>query len=253
MHTRIYSSLSKALVLFVMLLLPAALNAAEILFDQGHGQRFVIEEKGDLHLSGLAELLAADGHVIKSTKEMLTDQTLAGTDILVISGAFTPLRDGEIDSVLRFVRNGGHLAVMLHIGFPLSALLHPLEVDFTNYVLSEQVNVIGNEPKNFQVKDLETHPATAEIDHFSLYGAWALMNTADNARIIARTSPRAWLDLDGDRKLSEKDVVQAFGVAVAGSFGQGSFVVIGDDAVFQNRFLDENNRKFAQNIARWLK
>ena len=39
---------------------------------------------------------------------------------------------------------------------------------------------------------------------------------------------------------------------VAGELGQGRFVVLGDDAVFQNRYLDESNRKLAIQLLDWL-
>lgn len=79
------------------------------------------------------------------------------------------------------------------------------------------------------------------------------MNTAPDAHIIASTSPRGWIDFNGDNKLSNGDVVQAFGVVVSGETGAGRFVVFADDAIFQNRFLDASNRQLARNLARWLK
>jgi len=46
--------------------------------------------------------------------------------------------------------------------------------------------------------------------------------------------------------------MQAFGVVVAGQAGAGRFVVFSDDAIFQNRFLGDNNRILAANLGRWL-
>ena len=79
------------------------------------------------------------------------------------------------------------------------------------------------------------------------------MNTAENSQLIASTSPKAWVDFNGDKRLSNGDIVQVFGVVAAGRVGAGRFVVFGDDAVFQNRFLDDSNRQLAINLARWLK
>ncbi len=39
---------------------------------------------------------------------------------------------------------------------------------------------------------------------------------------------------------------------VAGTAGQGRFVVCGDDALFQNRFLDADNQLLANQLVRWL-
>jgi len=230
-----------------------ALAAPVVLIDQSHDQRFVIEKDEPLQLSAFAAILKAEGFAVKSSAELFTDELLTGVDAVVISGPFKTIEPREVDVLLRFVERGGRLAAMLHIGSPFAVLLPRLEVDFTNYVLGEQENIIDNDPRNFQVKAFATHPLFGALDHFSLYGGWALMNTAPSARIIAKTSPLGWVDLNGDKKLSTGDVVQEFGVVVAGEFGAGRFVVFGDDALFQNRFLDESNRQLAKNLARWLK
>lgn len=231
----------------------SAAAAPVLLFDLSHAQRFVIAKDGPLQLSAFAAIMKAEGLDVRSSAEPLTAETLQGVDALVISGPFKALEPAEVEAVSRFVERGGRLAAMLHIGSPFAALMQRLEVDFTNYVLSEQENIIAGDQRNFQVKALTANPLFAGIDHFSLYGGWALMNTAPAAGIIATTSPRAWVDLNGDQKLSTGDVVQSFGVAVSGNFGAGRFVVFGDDAIFQNKFLDEQNRQLAINLARWLK
>jgi hypothetical protein len=232
----------------------AALAAPPLLLmDQGHGQRFLLDQEGNLHLSRFADILRTEGFAVKAATDRFSDESLAGVTALIIAGPFAAITEPEVDALVRFLDRGGRLAVMLHIGTPFSALLHRLDVDFTNYVLSEQENIIDGDPRNFRVKDFSPHPLFAGLNHFSLYGGWALMNTADTARIIASSSPRSWVDLDGDKKLSPGDVVQAFGVVVAGSRGEGRYVAFGDDAIFQNRFLDEQNQQLAHNLARWLK
>jgi len=231
----------------------SAIAAPLVLIDESHDQRFVIEREEPLQLSAFAAIHKAEGIAVKSSTEVFTDDLLKGVDAVVISGPFKTIEPEEVDALLRFLERGGRLAVMLHIGSPFSDLLHRLEVDFTNYVLSEQENIIDNDPRNFQVKTLEPILLFSGMDYFSLYGGWALMNTAPSARIIALTSPQAWVDLNGDKKLSKGDVVQSFGVIVAGKYGAGRFVVFGDDAIFQNKFLDESNRQLAINLARWFK
>jgi hypothetical protein len=197
--------------------------------------------------------MTAEGLAVRSSFVLLSDESLKGVAALVISGPFQEISADEAAAVVRFLERGGRLAAMLHIGAPFSGLLQRLEVDFTNYVLYEQENVIDGDPRNFRVKALEPDQIFAGIDHFSLYGGWALMNTAPSARIVASTSASGWVDLNGDKKLSKGDVVGSFGVVVTGAAGSGRFIVFGDDAIFQNRFLDEQNRLLAKNLARWLK
>lgn len=221
-----------------------------ILFDQGHNQRFLIEEKGDLHLSKLADAMRATGVQAASSKKPLSEDALKDVSALVISGPFESLRPEEVEAVARFIEGGGRLAVMLHIGSPLAGLLSRLDLDSSNAVLHERRNIVDTDG-NFRVTNLSASPLFAGITHFSLYGGWAL-DPGKSAKSLAKTSSEAWADLDVNRVLSKGDIIGAFDVVVSGSLGSGSFVVFGDDAIFQNRYMDENNSRLASNLAGWL-
>lgn len=221
-----------------------------VLFDQGHDQRFVIEETGDLQLSKLADAIRSQGAQVVSTKAILTDEKLTSVFSLVLSGPFTELSPEEVDAVIRFVERGGRLAVMLHIGPPLTGLLHRLEVDHSNSVLHERRNVLDIDI-NFIVWDLTTTPLLNGLEKFSAHGIWALKG-GTGVTAIAHTSAEAWVDLNGDRRLSRGDMVGSYDVAVTGTAGAGSFTIFGDDAIFQNRYLVDDNVKLAANLGAWL-
>lgn len=238
-------------VVTCVLVTPAA-AAPLVLFDESHAQQFLVGGEGPLDLSGLGELLRTDGYAVEQQAGPLTPEALARADVLVMSGPFKPLDDAELQAVMNFIDGGGGLAVMLHIAPPVGPLLERLEVDYTNGTLRESALVIGDNPLNFQVVDLVEHPLTAGLEGFSLYGAWALRGTAPHVRVLAETGERSWVDLDRNNQLSSSDAVQKFGVMVAGELGRGRYVVFGDDALFQNRFLDGPNRQLALNLVRWL-
>ncbi|MSN24881.1 MAG: DUF4350 domain-containing protein [Geobacter sp.] len=221
-----------------------------VLFDQGHAQQFLIEEKGELQLSKLADIIRGKGALVSSTAAPLNDQALQGITALVISGPFASLQPEEVEAVSRFIEKGGRLAAMLHIGAPLAGLLAKLDIDHSNAVLHDRKNIIDRDT-NFIVKDLTTHPLFTGIEQFSLYGGWALKYGKEGAP-IARTSPEAWVDLDGDKQFSKNDAVGSFAVVIAGPHGKGDFVIFGDDAIFQNRYLDGDNSKLAANLAALL-
>lgn len=225
-------------------------SSVRILFDQGHNQRFLIEEQGPLQLSGLADIIRGQGANVTSAKSALSEETLKGVMALVISGPFETLSPDEVEAVARFLERGGRLAAMLHIGPPLAGLLARLDVDHSNAVLHEQRNVIDADI-NFRVRDLSADPLFSGLSQFSTYGAWAL-DPGAKARSIARSSPAAWVDMNGDRILSRGDITGVFPVVVAGTCGAGSFIIFGDDAIFQNRYLDDDNRTLATNLAAWL-
>lgn len=225
-------------------------GGVRILFDQGHNQRFLIEEKGDLQLSKLSDIMRGEGAQVASTKEPLSDDALKEISALVISGPFESLRPEEVDSVVRFIERGGRLAAMLHIGPPLAGLLTKLDLDHSNAVMHERNNVIDSDI-NFRVTALAGSSLFAGLTQFSAYGVWAL-DPGKSGIALAQTSADAWADLDGDKILSQGDVIGVFTVAVSGTLGAGNFVVFGDDAIFQNKYLDENNSRLAANLAGWL-
>ena len=233
--------------------LAARVEAAQtVLFDTGHGERFLIGEKGPLQLSGFAETCRSAGIKVATLAKPVSDESLAGVDGLVISGAFAPFKDEEIDALVRFMVRGGKVSVMLHIAPPLGTLLDRLGINYTNGVIQEHENVIGGEPQDFRVNRIGSHPVLQGITEFSLYGVWGLMSQDGRARNVAMTSPRAWIDLRHD-KVQTKDETASFAVACAGEIGKGGFLVFGDDAIFQNKFLDKKNKELAVNLASWLK
>lgn len=227
-------------------------SAPVVLFDEAHKQQFKIGGAGQLDLSDLATYYTANGFSVESSDQPLSADVLASADVLVLSGPFQPLSAQELDAVMNFVKSGGGLAVLLHIAPPMRDLLIQLEVDFTNGTLREVNQVIGDNPLDFKVSSLADHPVTRGLKSFSVYGSWALRGTADNVIPLAQTSKHGWVDLDRDNRPSQADAMQQFAVMVGGELGQGRFVVLGDDAVFQNRFFDEDNRQLALQLVNWL-
>ena len=54
-----------------------------------------------------------------------------------------------------------------------------------------------------------------------------------------------WKDCPRVRYLGDTPVV-------AGEIGKGGYIVFGDDAIFQNEFLERYNGPFAKNMVKWL-
>jgi len=241
-----------SILLVLMFSAPAFAYHPRILFDQGHGQAFVIEQETDLQLSKLAHSFVGQGFEVSSTSHPLTAALLEKTDALVISGAFKPFTAAEITEVRRFVERGGRVSIMIHIGSPILALLQGLGVDVANGVIRDEQQVIGDDPLNFRTSSLQPHPLTSGLTNFSLYGSWPVRPMTNNGQTLAYTSDQSWVDLTGDKRLTPGDAVQAFGVLVENRMKQGELLVFGDDALFQNRFLVGNNLELASNLGRWL-
>jgi len=243
------------IALFILSLAVVQVDAKKrtVIFDQGHGQKFVIEKEGDLQISRLSGLLRKEGYDVKVNAGQIKDATLNTADVLIISGAFAPLLPEETDAIVRFVERGGELCVMLHIPQPLRGLMSRLKVYASNGVIQEQENTINNAPKDFFITNMEKHEITRGLKKIGVHGAWALMTESKTAQIIARTGSKAWIDLNRDGKFNETDARQSFGVVIAGTLGKGEYVVFGDDAIFQNKFLDHENMPLGKNLADWMK
>ena len=223
-----------------------------ILIDQGHKQMFFIDQETPLGLSKLADLLNNQGYQLSLQNEAISAEALKGKKIFLTSGLFVPFEKREINELLKYLKEGGSLMMMLHIAPPAGNLLQALGVDFSNGVIHEQEQIIDNQDLNFNIINLENHPVTRGLEQFEAYGVWALMSSNKTNTIIASTGQKAWVDLDGSKTLTPNDAVQSLGIAVAGTYGKGRFVIFGDDAIFQNRFLSENNNKLMQNSLSWL-
>ena len=248
---------SIAAMIMVWLLLPLRFAGPEtgkvVLFDEGHAQRFRVKQSGPLDLSELSALFMGEGLTVRVNKGKITTEVLAKVDALIISGAFSPIAPSEIAAIARFLEHGGRLCIMLHIGPPVADLLHRVNVSISNGVIHEQENRLRKDGLDYRITRMRPHELMKDVNRFSVYGGWALINTEKNAEIIAQTSDKAWVDLNKDNKLGKGDAMQSFGVAIAGKSGRGGFVVFGDDALFQNKFLVEGNAVLAKNLAKWLR
>ncbi|PLX41080.1 MAG: DUF4350 domain-containing protein [Deltaproteobacteria bacterium] len=250
---RITLKLAAAIFLTIAIISTAYAQKPLLLFDEGHGQRFTIDGGGgDLSLSAVAEVFSEAGFDVRAIKGKVTSESLKGVKALVTSGAFVPYAPDELKAINGFLEEGGSLALMLHISPTVRNLMDILGVVPSNGVLKEGGEIIGGKDIDFKITNLEPHPLTQGLEYFSLYGGWALLPNAEGVVPIAATGESAWIDLNRNTVRDSDEVTMKLDVAVAGTRGRGRFVVFGDDAIFQNRFLDENNKKLARNLANWF-
>ena len=244
-----------ALLVIAMTCTAAATDKSPVvLFDQAHGEQFLPQQEGTLALTELGNIFTAQGFTMRSAKELLTPAILAEVDAVVISGPFVPFAPEEIDALYAFVEKGGHLTIMLHVAPVAFQLLARFDVVHSNGVIREEAPVqIAGEALNFHVAHLSREPLFSGIEHFAVYGCWALASAGEYTRIVASSGDNSWIDLNNDRSYSAQDARQSFGIVALGDVGKGNFVIFGDDAIFQNRFLTGANRQLAENLVQRLK
>ena len=120
-------------------------------------------------------------------------------------------------------------------------------------VIRETQNVIGANSLDYKVAVLRDHPLFEGIEYFNAYGAWALLDLDQNTRSIGLTSKQSWIDLNRDKRRNPgPEPYHSYAVVVAGKLGKGKVAAFGDDAIFQDDFLKDNNLKLSDNLAKWL-
>ncbi len=231
---------------------PAPAAGPVVLFDEGHRQQFLAGRTGDLDLSRLAAAFQEAGFTVRVSTGPLDVRSLRSVQALVISGAFAPLSPTEINAVGAFIASGGRLAVMLHIGQPVQGLLEQMGISYSRGPIHEAENLIGGRQTDFSVVRFERHPVTEGLRSLSVFGCWALRTQNPAAKIIARTGRQAWLDSNGDGRHTPGEPLGSEGMLVSGGLGRGQYLVFGDDAIFQNRFVAQHNGELARRLAAWL-
>ncbi|TAL18803.1 DUF4350 domain-containing protein [bacterium] len=239
----------------VFLALPAQSLAGKpvLLIDQGHGQQFLIEKEGALDLSKLARVFRDEGFEVRALTGKVTPKDLSGVDAFVTSGLFVPYDNDERKEILGFIERGGAMSMMIHIAPTYGVLLKELGIaSFTAPVKETQGN-INDSPIDFRVAVFNGHPLTEGLKGFGLYGGWGLFPSSKSSLTpVATTSKNAWLDINNNQVRDANEAYRAFTMVFAGTKGKGRYAIFGDDAIFQNRFMDPDNSKLAKNLALWL-
>ena len=178
--------------------------------------------------------------------------TLEGVDVYIVAGPSREFLEEEVKALKDFVAEGGSLLVLLHISGPVARLTEAFGVIVSNHVISEEENTLGGS-QDFYVTRFSRHPVTAGLKKIAVFGAWGLL-AEGGAEIVAKTSERAWADMNRNRLHDEGEPRAGFGVLAVRKFGKGKAVVVSDDAVFSNSFITAaDNRKLAGNILDWFK
>jgi hypothetical protein len=245
-----------AIVMAVFLLSPALSFAGKpvLLIDQGHGQQFFIEKDGALDLSKLAQVFRDEGFEVRALTGKVAQKDLAEASAFVTSGLFVPFDNEERKEILGFVERGGAMAIMIHIAPTYGVLLKELGIASFTAPVRETRGNINDSPIDFRVSDFGPgHPLTEGLKSFSIYGGWGLFpSSKSSVAPVASTSKNAWFDMNNNQVRDANEDYRVFRMAFAGARGKGRYAIFGDDAIFQNRFMDADNAKLAENLARWL-
>ncbi len=214
----------------------------KILFDQTQNERGRI----DSTYAELADLLRNNDFDVEAYSEfMLIPKTLAGVDVIVFGCPnSSKLRPTEIDTIKKFVQEGGGLMLLSLSGGDkglmnnMSMLSKEFGIEFENTAARDERNNAGL-PTMLLVREIVKHPAIEGVNEL-LIPSPCTLRVAAGATTIATTSSTA-------------DPPKAPLIAVA-EYEKGRVMCIGSYEVFRRGggMRCEDNIVFAISAFRWL-
>ncbi|MCF2135965.1 MAG: hypothetical protein K9W43_01885 [Candidatus Thorarchaeota archaeon] len=212
-----------------------------IFFDQTQNERGRL----DSTYAQLADLLKENGFRPETYKEyMILPRKLKEADAIVFGCPnSSKLRPSEIDTIKKYVKNGGGLMLLALSGGDrglmnnMSQISKDFGIAFENTAVKDTRNNAGV-PTMPIIRDLASHPITEGVSEL-LIPASCTLRTSGDVTVIAKTS----------------DVADPAGqpiVAIA-EYGRGRIICVGSYEIFRSGGMkNEGNKQFAMNAFRWL-
>ena len=259
----------------------------KVLFDEAHNNFHTSTGR----YKPFADLITSDGYSITPNKQKLSQKTLVGFDVLVISNALgapamnspeagnSAFTDDECDAIRDWVRAGGSLlliadhapmgaaaerlslrfGVEMSKGFTADPSNYDVESDnegFIKYNLEN--NGLGNHPI------LEGRNASERISRITAFTGQSLKGPKDSVAFmkLADTAIDAIIQIDGTVVSRNSAAGRAQGIAL--KFGKGRVVVLAEAAMMSAQVAGPqkvkfgmnkpgtDNRQLALNIMHWL-
>lgn len=241
-------------------------------FVSGHGEASQRERDDDWRkISDLRKALQDQSYKLEdvSLVDGLAEEVPADADLLVIAGPVRPLLEGESASIVRWLKEGGELLVLLDArGNGVDGVLGPLGLEKTPGVIADfKRRVPGESPFLLVTNRYGTHAAVKELsqDRTPLPFAMAAGlresgSEADGKRtVLVRSFGTAFADenLNGRQDANETAKVHNLAYAVEGGEGETEWraVVIGNVQNMSNAATRRGwmqGQALALDSVRWL-
>jgi hypothetical protein len=259
----------------------------KVLFDEAHNNFHTSTGR----YKPFADLITSDGYSITPNKQKLSQKTLAGFDLLVISNALgspamnspeagnSAFTDDECDAIRDWVRAGGSMLLIADHS-PMGAAAERLSLRFG----VEMSKSFTGDPSNYDVESdnegfikynrenngLGTHPilegrnATERVSRIIAFTGQSLKGPKDSVAFmkLSDTAIDAIYKIDGTLVSKSSAAGRAQGVAL--KFGRGRVVVLAEAAMMSAQLAGPqkvkfgmnkpgiDNRQLALNIMHWL-
>ncbi len=213
----------------------------------------LLEDEGWEVNSGISRL----GEKLKTfSSQGISEEDLASYDVLVLCGlrhGGSVWRNEEVDTLRRFVRNGGGLLVCIKRDWHWEASFYEELKGFgigdAGGNIYDPQHCIMNEPLYVTLSDAAAHPVTRGVERFQTTGIRPLDVTNKYAKVLLTAGENAEvMDLWGKRRPAPNAPI-----AVALEYGDGRIVVIGTDTWLRPDELEMgDNKVLLTNVLNWL-
>lgn len=235
----------------------------------GHGERDLLGSANfDLGDFGLA--LAQKGYQVVALDLASSPSPPDNTALLVVASPQRPFLEGEIDSLLAYLKQGGNLLLLSDPELPVAtSLMKRLSgIDqLPGTVVDANVRELGiDNPAVALVPAYPDHPATRDFKLLSLFPQAAALDSPQDSQWqispLLQTLDRSWNEtgplsgeIDRDPLLGEEAGPLTIGYALARqrATGEQRLVVIGDGDFLANSYLaNAGNLDLGLALVRWL-
>lgn len=272
-----------AIIIIIILSLLLSINPVfadtdnpKALFDESgpmgpdYGKSVTIFNIGTFGGSGFASLLESYGYTVsKNTEKPITPEKLEGYDVLIIMNAYRNYTDEEVNTIKKFVNNGGGLFLVGNNwgdidggkDFSFNKIAQSFGVSFANNQLVVDDNNYLFFTSNVMVNDITPSPITNNITSFYYYMG-SYIEDPGPSNVVASTTPESWGDRgqtapDGSVTSNlEKDTNEAsgpFAVVSELEYGNGRVIFMGAALTYSNSMMYRNNGwKLGLNSVNWL-
>ncbi len=228
----------------------------------GHGEA-KLHGQANFDLGDFGRLLEEQGYRVVAVDPTATGQIPENLDLLVLAAPSSPLADGEIQVLKRYLDDGGNL-LWLAEGRLSPPLAEALGLHFLPGVVVDAAAAdLGiDRPTVAVARPAGEHPVTRNLaGPVLLPRSHALEAAPTNGwrpQVLLRTGPRSWNETGALKGTIQRDPEAGeqqgpLAVAVTLERGAQRAVVAGDADFLSNSFLGNGaNRDFGLALVRWL-
>ncbi len=224
-----------------------------VVFDMAHGEVFGADDTSELGQSVAVAAVREAGFAIDVRHERFDSETLSEASGLILPGPMVAFTAEEMDAIEEYLRGGGVVLLTIHVPYGISHLPERFGVEVVPGVI-QSARPVGQDPGVFMADQVFAHDLTSGVEEVLVLSSWAVAVEEEDAEVVVASGPDTWLVIHGSEAGEEPEVYRGpLGVIAVSHVGAGTFVVIGDDAVFANVAIDQaDNRRLLDNMLQMM-